>query len=479
MDVHGACPLDCPDTCSWIVTVRDGEAVRLRGNRDHPFTRGALCAKVNHYLEHTRASDRLLHPLRRVGRKGEGRFERISWDAALEEIAERLHAVRAEYGGEAIWPFQGTGTLGHVQGLEGRAGQRLWNVLGASWHVMTICSIAGSVGATYTNGTSTGMDPETFAHSRLILLWGTNTLTSGHHLWKFVDAAKKDGAHVVAIDPLRTRTAERAHEHLAPLPGTDAALALGLLWVVVAAGAEDREYLERMTVGWPEFRERILEFPPARVAAITGLPEERIVALGRRLARTRPTGIRTTMGIQRHAGGGMAVRTINAIPGVTGDWRYAGGGVSYSTSGYFGGDHRALRRTDLLERRVRRLAHTNLGRNLLELDDPPVQALVVYGANPAASNPGAGLVREGLSREDLFTVVLEHFPTDTVDYADIVLPATMQTEHLDVIAGYGHLYLVFNEPAVAPPGECLSTSETFRRLARRMGLTEPSLYDSD
>jgi anaerobic selenocysteine-containing dehydrogenase len=478
-EIHGACPLDCPDACSWIVTVRDGEAVRLRGNRAHPFTRGALCAKVNHYLEHTRADDRLLHPLRRVGRKGEGRFERISWDAALDAIAERLLAIRAEHGGEAIWPFQGTGTLGYIQGLEGRAGQRLWNVLGASWHDMTICSIAGGVGARYTNGTNTGMDPEAFADSKLILLWGTNTLTSGHHLWKFINAAKKAGAHLVAIDPLRTRTAEQAHEHLAPLPGTDAALALGLLWVVVDEGAEDHGYLERHTLGWPEFRERILEYPPARVAAITGLPEERIVALGRRLAHTRPTGIRTTMGIQRHAGGGMALRTINAIPGVTGDWRHPGGGVAYSTSGYFGADRVAAFRDDLLERPVRSLAHTNLGENLLALDDPPVKALVVYGANPMSSNPGAGKVRRGLEREDLFTVVLEQFPTDTVDYADIVLPATMQTEHLDIHDGYGHMYLLLNRPAVAPPGECLPTTETFRRLAARMGLQEPSLYDSD
>ncbi|WP_051325051.1 molybdopterin-containing oxidoreductase family protein [Candidatus Solirubrobacter pratensis] len=479
MDVHGACPLDCPDTCSWIVTVEDGRATRMRGNRDHPFTRGALCAKVNHYLEHTQAADRLLHPLRRVGRKGEGRFERISWDEALHEIAERLLAVRDEYGGEAIWPFQGTGTLGYIQGLEGRAGQRLWNVLGASHHDMTICSIAGGVGARYTNGTNTGMDPETFAHSKLILLWGTNTLTSGHHLWKFINAAKKDGAHLVAIDPLRTRTADQAHEHLAPLPGTDTALALGLLHVVLDEGAEDREYLAERTLGWEEFRERILEFPPDRVAAITGLPQERIVELGRRLAHTRPTGIRATMGIQRHAGGGMALRTLNAIPGVTGDWRYPGGGVSYSTSGYFGGDRAALWRDDLRPGPVRSLAHTNIAANLLDVDDPPIKALVIYGANPLSSNPGSAGVRKGLEREDLFTVVMEQFPTDTVDYADIVLPATMQTEHLDLHEGYGHMYLLLNQPAVEPPGEALSTTETFRRLARAMGLQDPSLYDSD
>src|SRR3954464_6779408 len=360
MEVIGACPLDCPDTCSWVVTVEDGQAVRLRGNRDHPFARGALWAKVNGYLEHTRAHDRILHPLRRVGAKGEGRFERISWDEATAEIAARLHGVIGEYGGEAIWPFQGTGSLGYIQGLEGRAGQRLWNVLGASRHDMTACSVAGRVGATYVTGTAAGMDPETFAHSKLILLWGTNTLTSGHHLWKFILAAQKNGAHVVAIDPLRTRTAEQADEHLAPLPGTDAALALGLLWVVLDLGAEDREYLAERTLGWPEFRERILEFPPDRVPALTGLPEKRIVALGRRLATTRPTAIRATMGMQRHAGGGMAIRTLATIPGVTGDWGRAGGGVVYSTSGYFRGNVGALCRDDLA-RPVRSLVMTRLG----------------------------------------------------------------------------------------------------------------------
>jgi anaerobic selenocysteine-containing dehydrogenase len=479
MDVLGACPLDCPDGCSWVVTVENGEAVRLRGNREHPFTAGALCAKVNGYLEHTRAPDRLLYPLRRTGPKGSGQFERISWDDALAEIAAKLHAVRDEFGGEAIWPFQGTGSLGYLQGLEGRSGQRLWNVLGASRHDMTICSIAGRVGATYVTGTAAGMDPETFAHSKLILLWGTNTLTSGHHLWKFVLAARKNGAHIVAVDPLKTRTASQADEHLAPLPGTDAALALGLLNVIVGMDAQDDDYLANHTVGWDAFRERILEFPPARVAEITGLEEAQIVALGRRIATTRPTGIRCTMGMQRHAGGGNALRLLYALPGVTGDWRYPGGGASYSTSGRFRANVDAYVRDDLLQTPARTLSMTLLGQALLDLDDPPVKALVVYGANPMSSNPDQARVREGLLREDLFTVVIEQFPTDTVDYADIVLPATMQTEHLDVNDGYGHMYVSLNRPAVAAPGECLPATETFRRLARAMDLDEPLLYEDD
>jgi anaerobic selenocysteine-containing dehydrogenase len=477
--VVGACPLDCPDTCSWVVTVVDGKAADLRGNPDHPFTRGALCVKVNRYLEHAAHPDRLLHPLRRVGAKGEGRFERVTWDEALDEIAERWKAIIARYGGEAIWPYQGTGTIGWIQGVEGPGGARLWNALGASKHLPTICSIAGRVGSAYTVGTACGMDPETFADSKLILLWGTNTLTSGHHLWKYVLEARKKGAYLVAIDPIRTRTAAQADEHLAPIPGTDSALALGLLHVVVSLGAEDRDYIERFTVGWEAFRERILEFPPARVAAITGLAEEQVVALGERLARSRPTGIRATMGIQRHAGGGMTLRTLAAIGGVTGDWQYPGGGLVYSTSGWFGANRAAFQREDLRPHPVRSLVMTRLADTLLEVDDPPVMALLVCGANPVASNPDQNQVRRALSREDLFTVVLEHFATDTVDYADLVLPAAMQTEQADLHDGYGHLYLLWNEPAAAPPGECLPNSEIFRRIAAAMSFDDPGLCVPD
>ncbi|GII96222.1 molybdopterin containing oxidoreductase [Sinosporangium siamense] len=459
-----------------MVTVRDGSAVKLRGNPEHPFTRGALCVKVNRYLEHAAAGDRILHPLRRTGRKGEGRFERISWDEALDEIAGRLADIVATHGGEAIWPYQGTGTLGFIQGEEGRAGRRFWNVLGASEHDLNICSRAGNIGLRYTQGSPGGMDTEDFALSKLILLWGTNTLTSGHHLWKFIQEGRANGAYVVAIDPIRTRTADQADEHLPIRPGTDAALALGLLHVVVSEGAEDREFLANHTLGWDEFRAEIMKYPPATVAEITGLSEESIVALGRRLAHTRPTAIRATMGIQRHAGGGTAMRTISCIPGVTGDWRHPGGGVSYSTSAHYG--LRPDTRDDLLPHPVRSLTMTRLAEGLEDIENP-VKCLWVYAANPMGSTSDQNRIRRGLLRDDLFTVVMEQFPTDTVDYADIVLPATMQIEHADLHIGYGHMYLVWNEPAVAPPGECLSTTETFRRIARHMGLTEPSLYDSD
>jgi anaerobic selenocysteine-containing dehydrogenase len=474
----GACPLDCPDTCSWTVTVEDGTATALRGDRRHPYTRGALCAKVNRFLDYTRSPDRLLYPQRRVGAKGEGRFERISWPQALDEIAARWKTIIASDGPQAIWPYQGTGSMGILQGVAG-CGQRLWNVLGTSRHVMTICTIAGGYGTGYTLGhNQVGMDPETFGASKLILLWGTNTLTTNHHLWKHVESARRDGAYVVVIDPLRTRTAGRADEHVSLIPGTDAALALGLLHVVVSLGREDREFIEAHTTGWEPFRERILQFPPERVADITGVPRERIVALGERLATTRPTGIRLAMGMQRHGGGGMAARAITCIPGVTGDWRYAGGGAVYDTRGFFGADWRALWRDDLRPP-VRRLSMTRLGEGLLELDDPPVRSLLVYSSNPAATVPDQNKVRRGLAREDLFTVVIDHFQTDTADYADILLPATMQTEHADLHYAYGHLYVAWNEPAVPPPGECLPNSEIFRRLARALGVTEPCVYDSD
>ncbi len=479
VQIRGACPLDCPDTCGWIVSVRNGEAVALRGDPEHPYTRGWLCSKVADYLAYTRSSDRLLHPLRRSGPKGSGTFTPISWDEALERIAAGLGEVIAKHGAEAIWPYPGSGSMGLIQGIYG-AGRRLWNVLGASVPVYTLCTIAGGFGTGYTLGDNrVGMDPETFRFSKLVVLWGANVLSTHPHLWRPILEARKNGATVVAIDPIRTRTAAASDQHLAPLPGTDAALALGLLYVVLAEGKEDRQFIAEHTTGWEAFRRRILEFPPGRAAAITGLPEAAIVALGKRLAETRPTAIRIGIGLQRHGGGGMAVRTITCIPGVTGDWRYPGGGAFYDTRGFFGLNWAALGREDLRPRPVRTLDMKRLGEGLLEIDDPPVKALFVYASNPAASAPQQTKVLRGLARNDLFTVVVDHFMTDTARYADILLPATMATEHRDLLIAYGHLYLAWNEPAAPPPGECLPATEIFRRLARAMGLDTPALYDGD
>ena len=477
--VLGACALDCPDTCSWIVTVKGGRAVALQGDPAHPFTRGVLCNKVNGYIAYSQSPDRLLHPMRRVGPKGRGDFVRISWEEALDEIAERLGETIHRFGPQAIWPYVGAGSMGLLQGTYA-AGRRLWNALGASHHLVTICTIAGGVGTGYTLGNNrVGMDPETLRFSKLIILWGSNTLSTNHHLWRSISLARQQGARLVVIDPIRTRTADAADAHLAPIPGTDAALALGLLHVILAEGAEDKAFLDQHTLGWEEFRARVLEYPPDRVADICGLPPEAVVDLGKRIAHTRPTGIRLTMGLQRHGGGGMAVRTITCIPGVTGDWRYPGGGAGYDTRGFFGLNWPALYRDDLRRPGTRTLTMTRLGEGLLELGDPPVKALFVYGSNPLASVPHQSKIRRGLERPDLFTVVSEHFRTDTVEYADIVLPATMQLEHADLQIAYGHLYISWNEPAVAPPGECLPSTEMFRRLARRLGLDIPCLYDSD
>jgi anaerobic selenocysteine-containing dehydrogenase len=477
--IRGACALDCPDTCSWLVTVEGDQPVALRGDPDHPYTRGALCNKVADYLAYTRSPDRVLYPMRRVGPKGSHDFQRISWDEALAQIADKLRDVVARHGGEAIWPFLGTGNMGVLQGAYG-AGRRLWNVLGASRHIQTICMIAGGYGTGYTLGDNrVGMEPETLRLSRLVVLWGSNMLSTNVHLWRSILEARSRGAMIVAIDPIRTRTAAACDWHLAPMPGTDAALALGLLHVVLAEGKEDREFIAQHTVGWDAFRRRIAEFPPDRAAEITGLPTASIVELGRRIADTRPTGIKVGIGLQRHGGGGMAVRTITCIPGVTGDWRYPGGGACYDTRGFYGLNWPALWRDDLRARPARELHMTRLGEGLLELDDPPVQALFVYGSNPAASIPGQPRVLRGLARSDLFTVVVEHFLTDTTRHADLVLPATMMTEHRDLLIAYGHLYLSWNEPVGPPPGECLPSTEIFRRLARALGLDDPALYDSD
>jgi anaerobic selenocysteine-containing dehydrogenase len=477
--VRGACPMDCPDTCSWIVTVKDGRAVKLEGDPAHPFTRGVLCNKLNDYVAYTQSPERLLYPMRRNGPKGSGSFARISWDEALAEVSARLLEISKEFGAEAIWPYVGSGNMGLIQGIFG-AGQRLWNAIGASRHLGTICAIAGAVGTGYTLGDDrVGMDPETLRFSKLIILWGANTLSTNSHLWPAILTARRNGAFLVVIDPIRTRTAAAADCHLAPTPGTDAALALGLMNVVLTEGAEDRDFIEKRTVGWDAFSQRILAFPPERVSKICGLPAESIVALGKRVAHTRPTGIRIGIGIQHHGGGGMAVRTITCLPGVTGDWRYPGGGASYNTRGFFGGNWTALVRDDLRPRHTRALSMTRLSEGLLEVDDPPVKALFVYGGNPLASNPHQTRVRLGLARPDLFTVVFEHFLTDTAEFADIVLPATMQFEHADLLVSYGHLYVLWNEPAVAPPGGCMPGSEFFRRLARTMRLEIPCLYDSD
>jgi anaerobic selenocysteine-containing dehydrogenase len=477
--VRAACPHDCPDTCAMLVTVEDGRAVRVAGDPAHPFTRGTLCTKVANYEQRTHSPDRIQTPLRRVGAKGEGRFASISWDEALDEIASRFRALAASAeGAETIMPYSYCGTMGFVQSES--MDRRFFYRLGASILERTICASAGSAGYDSAIGARLGTDPERFADARLIILWGTNTITSNVHLWPFILEAKHKGARVIAIDPRRTRTADQCDEHIALLPGTDAAFALGLMHVIFAENLQDQDYLEQHTVGAAELQQRAREYPPARVAEICGVHAEVIVRLAREYATTRPAVIRLNYGMQRHAGGGMAVRTVACLPAVTGAWRDASGGALLSTSSTFPVNRQALERPDLIPQpRPRTLNMSQLGAALTEVNDPPVRALYVYNSNPAAVAPEQAQVLAGLRREDLFTVVHEQFMTDTCDYADIVLPATTQLEHFDLHKAYGHLYLTINERSIAPLHESKPNTEVFRLLAARLGFAEDCFKDSD
>ena len=498
--VTGVCPHDCPDSCAWEVAVERASerAVDIWGHAGHPFTAGKLCGKVDNYLERTYHRERLSTPLRRVGAKGEGRFEPITWDAAIAEIAARTNAVIERHGPEAVLQYSYAGTMGLLQG-EGMA-QRFFHRLGATRLARTICASAGKQGLTYTLGRSLGMDALDFEHAGLIWLWGSNTLTSNLHLWPIIQRARKRGARVVVIDPIRTRTARAADEWIPIRPGTDAALALGIMHTLIGEDLVDHDYVARATVGFERLRERVREWPPARVEAITGIPAARIEALAREYASVRPAAIRINYGLQRHRGGGMAVRNIGCLPALIGSWRERGGGLQLSSSGSFVLDRSGLERPDLLGDRNPRTFNMNRLGQALSLDPdvrrqahlrerpidplpehagPPVEVLFVYNCNPAAVAPDQGAVTEGLRREDLFTVVLEHFATDTVDYADIVLPATTQLEHWDILKPYGHLYLALNRPAIPPVGESLPNSEIFRRIARAIGFEDSCFAEDD
>ena len=464
-----------------LVTVENGRAVRVAGDPAHPFTQGFLCAKVNRYVERTYHADRLTQPLRRVGAKGRGEFVPVSWDDALDEIAARLTEIaRSADGPQSILPYSYAGTMGVVQGSS--MDRRFFHLLGASKLDRTICSMAGTVGMRMTVGASIGADAEGIPKSDLVFLWGTNTLTSNPHLWPFVLEARRRGAPIIAIDPLRTRTAQQCDEWIPIRPGTDAALALGIMHVLFAESLVDRDYLERFTLGEDRLRARAAEYPPERVAAITGLPANQIVDLAQRYGRARAAFVRINYGLQRHAGGGMAVRTIACLPAITGHWRRAGGGVQLSTSANFTFDKATVERPDLSPP-VRTINMIRLGEALTQPDagvgGPPVRALVVYNSNPAAVAPDRGAVLRGLARTDLFTVVLEHFQTDTADWADIVLPATTQLEHWDLHLAYGHHYVTLNQPSIAPVGDAKPNSEIFRRLAERMGIDHPAMRDDD
>ena len=464
-----------------LITVENGRAIRVAGDPDHPFTKGFLCAKVNRYIERTYHEDRLTTPLRRSGPKGSGQFTPITWDEALDEIAQRLGDIaRSADGPQAILPYSYAGTMGLIQGSS--MDRRFFHTLGASRLDRTICSMAGTVGMRMTVGANVGADSEGVPESDLILLWGTNTLTANPHLWPFILEARARGARIICIDPIRTRTAMQCDEWIPIRPGSDAALALGMMHVVFARGLEDREYLEHYTLGHEALRKCAAEWTPARTCAATGIDVATIESLGERFGRARAAFIRVNYGLQRHAGGGMAVRTIACLPAITGHWRRAGGGVQLSTSANFTFNKAALERPDI-NPDVRTINMIRLGEALTERDagvgGPPVKALIVYNSNPAAVAPDRNVVQQGFAREDLFTVVLEHFQTDTADWADIVLPATTQLEHWDVHFAYGHHYVSINEPSIAPIGEAKPNSEIFRLLAARMGMDDAMMRDDD
>ena len=495
--VGGTCHHDCPDSCGWNVTVEQrGEravAVKLRGNPAHPYSAGELCPKVNRFLDRVYSPDRILHPLRRVGPKGSGEFEQISWDEALGTIAERLHAVIEEHGPEAVLPFSDAGnqSLLSMMGLSGR----FFGHMGASRLRRAICGSTAGAGHAMTVGSGRSLDPMELEHSRLILLWGTNTRLTNRHLWPTIEKARAAGARVVVIDPIRTVTAEalqesRGDRFIQPLPGTDIALALSMMHVIIRDGLTDDEWIAEHTSGFDELRAAVQEWTPQRAAQVTGLDAQTIVDLATDYANVRPAAIRTLIGAEHHENGAMFFRTLACLPALTGAWAERGGGLSRSVGWWTEGqiDEGAFLRPDMEFRadrsRPRELNMSRLGQILTtphagEDSGPGVHALVVWNCNPLVIVPNADAVQTGLERNDLFTVVHEQFLTDTARYADIVLPATTQIEADDVVFPWGHLWVGWNGAAIPPPGEACRNTELFRRLAQAMGYTEPALFADD
>ncbi|CAG9199566.1 molybdopterin-containing oxidoreductase family protein [Burkholderia vietnamiensis] len=481
---RAVCPHDCPDTCAMRVTVENGKAIKVTGDPEHPPTQGVLCTKVSRYADRVHHPDRLTVPLKRIGAKGEGRFAPITWNEAFDEIGRRLGEIAAR-SPESILPYSYAGTMGLVQG-EGIA-QRFFHKIGASRLERTICAAAGTAGLRYTYGGNIGMHLEHFEESELILIWGANPIASSLHFWTRAQEAKRRGARLVAIDPYRSLTAEKCHQHIALKPGTDGAFALGMMNVLITENLLDHDYIARHTVGFEALKARALSYPPERVAQICGIDASELIELARRYGATRKASIRLNYGMQRVRGGGNAVRAIASLPALTGAWRDRAGGLLLSSSEFAPIDHAALLRPDLIPgwpHKLPRIINMNaIGDALLHPGDdafgPKVEAVIVYNSNPVAVAPDSSKVAAGFAREDLFTVVLEHFQTDTVDFADIVLPATTQLEHLDIHKSYGHTYVMANLPAIPPVGEARPNTEIFRGIARSMGLDEPALYHSD
>ncbi len=480
MLVHGTCPHDCPDSCGWQVTVEGGHAVQVRGNPAHPYSAGELCPKVNRFLDRVYSPDRVLTPLRRVGTKGSAEFEPIDWEDALALIAERFRDAIARHGPESIVPYSDAGNQSLLATM---FPERFWNALGASRLLRALCGPTVGAGVSMTYGTGLCLDPLELVHARLVVLWGTNTKLTNRHLWPTIEAARSAGARIVVIDPLRTVTAEAADWFLQPLPGTDVALCLAMMHVLIRDRLVDQAWVDAHTVGYAELAAHVAEWTPERAAAVCGLDAADIVELATQYGTVRPAAIRTLIGAEHHENGAMFYRTLACLPALVGAWRDRGGGLARSVGSWADPliDGAALTRPDLRPNGIpRQLNMSHLGRLLNDPTlDPPVAALLVWNANPMVSTPNVEAIRRGLSRDDLFTVCHEQFLTDTARFADIVLPATTQIEALDVTPAWGHLWLGWNEPAIEPCGEAVSNSELFRRLARAMGMTDPCLFDDD
>ncbi len=475
--IRGACPHDCPDTCATVTEVRNGKAIRFFAEAEHPVTQGWLCAKVRPYLERVYHPDRLKYPLRRIGAKGSNQWEQCSWEEAIAEITARWQAIIAEYGAAAILPYSYSGTLGLLQLSVCNA--RLWNRMGASGLERSICGAAAEAAVEATLGARWAPDPSDVLHSRLVIIWGHNPASTAPHFMPLLRQAQRNGAYVIVIDPRRTITARSAHEHIQPRPATDSALALGLMHILFTEGLADEPWLAANTIGWRELRERAAAYPPERVAAITGVPAEQIITLARRYGTTKPAMLKIADGIQRHGNGGQTIRALVCLPAVVGQIGVRGGGLFYTTSGYVKWDKEALGHASECPPTPRVMNMNRLGAALTgEVSDPPIMSLYVFCANPAASAPNASLTIRGLQREDLFTVVHDLFMTDTARYADIVLPATSQLEHIDLHRPYGHRNLQYNHAAIPPIGAAKSNWDVMRLLAAGMGYTEPWLQQS-
>jgi anaerobic selenocysteine-containing dehydrogenase len=479
--VRGLCPHDCPDTCALLTTVENGRAVKVSGNPDHKHTQGVLCTKVSRYTERTYSPDRLMHPLKRSGPKGSGQFVQVTWKEAIQDIAAKLKLIAAE-NPEAVLPYSYAGTMGWVQG-EAMA-SRFFHKMGASLLDRTICSSAGSEGLVYTLGGKLGMKTEFFSESKLIVIWGSNSITSNVHFWRGAQEAKRNGAKLICIDPRHSETAEKCHVHLPIKPGTDAALAFAIMRELVVNNWLDQDYIDKYTLGWDDLRERAMTWTLARAAEVCGVDQDLIRSLAKDWGTTPKAAIRLNYGMQRVKGGANAVRAVACLPALTGAWRDRAGGMLLSNSSHFKVNKQDLHRSDLLGvRRPRILNMSTIGNDLNNPGSatwgPQVKAVLVYNSNPLAVAPQSGMVAKGFAREDLLTVVMEHFQTDTADYADYILPATTQLEHWDVQGSYGHTDLLLNRPTIEPVGQAKSNSEIFRLLAKAMGYTEPCFGESD